>query len=140
MSLKVSVVTPERLLSEKEADAVFFPAVDGEMGILLNHLPVLAQLKAGEVRIKSGRETDSFAVFGGFVEVRNNNVYIFAETAEDASEIDIERARQAAERAKQQMKAPGADVSLVGAEQALRRALIRLNVAENRQRRSSHPR
>ena len=128
--MRVSIITPERVAQETQAEAVFVPAWDGEMGILQNHLPVLAQLKPGEVRIQSEAGTDSFAISGGFIEVRNNHISIFAETAEAAQEIDVERARQAAEKAKQQLQAQGKGVNLLQAEAELRRALVRLHVAE----------
>jgi len=136
MSLSVAVITPEHLVQQTTADGVYVPAWDGELGVLTNHLPLLAQLKAGEVRLVIGDKTEVFAISGGFIEVRKNNVAIFAESAEDAAEIDIERARQAAERARQQLRARTPDIELGAAEGALQRALIRLRVAESSQRRS----
>ena len=115
---------------QSTADFVVFPAATGEMGILQNHLPVLAQLALGEVRITNKDRLDIFAVLGGFAEVRDNKVSIFAETAEMANEIDVERARQAADRARQALRSPDATVDLAQAEAALQRALVRLRVAD----------
>lgn len=139
MSLTVEIMTPERQLLQKQADSVVVPAEDGELGILNNHAPLLAQLQAGEIRLRKGEQLELFAISGGFLEVLNNHVAIFAETAEMANEIDIERARQAAEKAKAALRQPQADVNLAVAEAALRRALVRLRAAENL-RRSSHVR
>jgi len=135
MSLTVSILTPERVVYKSAADFVVFPAVTGEMGILKNHLPVLAQLGLGEVRVEHQGKIEIFAVLDGFAEVRNNQVSIFAETAEMAEEIDAERARQAAERARQTLHSRGTMVDLEHAEAALKRALVRLRVVNTLHRR-----
>ena len=135
MSLTVSILTPERVVYESAADFVVLPAMSGEMGILQNHLPVLAQLGLGEVRVESQGKIDIFAVLNGFAEVRDNKISIFAETAEMAEEIDAERARQAAEKARQALRAPASEIDLSQAEAALKRALVRLRVSDTTRRR-----
>ncbi len=97
-SIAVEIVTPERLVKEAQVDSVIVPAIDGELGILPNHAPLLAQLQPGAIRLNQNGNTELFAVSGGFIEVDKNKVSVFAETAEMATEIDEERARQAAER------------------------------------------
>jgi F-type H+-transporting ATPase subunit epsilon len=129
-TIAVDIMTPERLVMQTQADSVVVPAVDGELGILPHHAPLLAQLEPGQIRLRKGNELELFAVSGGFVEVENNHIAIFAETAEMAHEIDAERARQAAEKAKAQMKAALTDHDLAEAEGALRRAMARLRVTE----------
>jgi F-type H+-transporting ATPase subunit epsilon len=136
VSLAVDILTPERRVLQIQADSVVVPAVQGELGILANHTPLVAQLEPGEIRLRAGSETQHFAVSGGFVEVQNNHVVVMAETAEMAHEIDAERARQAAERAKAALKSPAAPSDLAQAEIALRRALARLRAAEAVRRRS----
>src|SRR5258708_15831040 len=131
MPIPVDIMTPERLLMQTQADSVVVPATDGELGILPHHAPLLAELQPGEIRLRRGDNVELFAVSGGFVEVEANRVSIFAETAEMAHEIDVERARQAAERAKAAMKTVRTDVDLSQAEAALRRALARLRATEN---------
>jgi F-type H+-transporting ATPase subunit epsilon len=106
------------------------------LGIFPNHAPLLAELVPGEIRFRKGGALELLAVSGGFVEVRDNRVSVFAETAEMAQEIDVERARQAAEKAKAVLRAPSADMDLEQIEAALRRALIRLRTAESLRRRS----
>ena len=129
--MSVELVTPEKVTLESRAIAIVIPAVDGELGILAHHAPLIAQLQPGEIRIQSSDQgLRHFAVSGGFVEVRSNRVAIFAETAESAEEIDAERARQAAERARSALQHPTADLNLAQTEAALRRALARLRVAE----------
>src|SRR6185437_1921311 len=105
MALAVDILTPERVVLQTQADSVVVPAAAGELGILNHHAPLLAELAPGNLRLRRGAETELFAVSGGFVEVSHNHVEIFAETAEMAREIDIERARQAAERARAALRA-----------------------------------
>ena len=129
-ALAVDILTPERRVLQTQADSVVVPAVDGELGILKDHLPLVAQLQPGEIRMRTGEETQVFAVSGGFVEVQNNHVIVMAETAEMAHEIDVERARQAAERAKAALRAPIGTVDMAQAQAALMRALARLHAVE----------
>ena len=131
--LTLELVTPERPAFSGEGDFVVLPAWDGEMGVLPGHAPFLVQLKPGEVRFKAGGETKLFAVSGGFAEIRDDKVSLFAETAEMAESIDGERARQALERARAELKRKEADaLTMANAEAALQRALVRLKVAELR--------
>lgn len=134
-AITVDILTPERQVVHSQADSVVVPAADGELGILSHHAPLVAELQAGQIRMRTGDDVQYFAVSGGFVEVQNNHVVVMAETAEMAHEIDVERARQAVERAKAELRTPGTvDMALV--EAALRRALARLHVAEGIRRHS----
>ena len=129
--LTLELVTPERLALSEAADFVVLPALDGEMGVLPGHEAYLVQLKPGEIRVTVGDEHRSFAVSGGFAEVYRDKVAVFAETAEMAEDIDVERARQALERAKSESHQHRRDpMSLVEAESAMRRAEVRLRVAD----------
>jgi F-type H+-transporting ATPase subunit epsilon len=127
--LTLELVTPEKVAWSAPADFVVLPAFNGEMGVLPGHQSFLVQLTAGEVRVTAGDEVKNFAVSGGFAEVKNDTVSLFAETAEDAGQIDAERARQALEKAKAVIK-PGLDpMQLASMEAAIRRALVRLRVS-----------
>jgi len=130
MLRRVRIPTPERRVLQTQADSVVVPAMDGELGILAHHTPLVAQLQQGEIRLKSGNEVQHFAVSGGFVEVQNNHVVVMAETAEMPHEIDVERARQAAERAKAALRAPSGTIDMAQAQAALLRALARLRAVE----------
>ena len=131
--LTLELVTPERPAFSGEGDFVVLPAWEGEMGILPGHAPFLVQLKPGEVRFRAGGETKLFAVSGGFAEIRDDKVSLFAETAEMSESIDAERARQALERAKVELLDKNLDsLTLAHAEAALRRAQVRLKVAQLR--------
>jgi len=135
MPLHLEIVTPERLAYEDDVDSVQLPGSEGELGILPHHAPLLATLGAGELRIRKGGQEETFAVFGGFVQVRPDKVIVMAELADLSSEIDLETAREArreAERALETGYHEGAD--LAAARAALQQALLRIRVAERRHR------
>ena len=138
-SIAIDILTPERRVLQAQADSVVIPSVDGELGILAGHTPLVAQLQPGEIRMRSGDDTQIFAVSGGFVEVQNNHVVILAETAEMSHEIDAERARQSAERAKAALRASAPGVDVAQAEAALHRALARLRAVDAAGRRRPQP-
>ncbi|GII01272.1 F0F1 ATP synthase subunit epsilon [Planobispora takensis] len=99
--LRVGVVSPEREIWSGEADMVIAKTIEGEIGIMPQHAPVLGVLvEGGVLTVKRGGEPDLVAaVHGGFVSVANNEVSILAEVAELGSEVDVARARNAMERA-----------------------------------------
>ncbi len=135
MTLHLEIVTPERLVYSDDVDRVQVPGSDGELGILPHHAPLVATLGAGELRIIKGTAEESIAVIGGFVQVRPDKVVVMAESADLASEIDLERAQQArrdAEKAIEGAAAGTPDLSAARAE--LQRSLLRIRVAERRHR------
>jgi F-type H+-transporting ATPase subunit epsilon len=135
MSLQLEIVTPERLAYSDTVDAVILPGSEGELGVLPHHAPLVSMLGVGELRIRKGGAEESFAIVGGFLQVRPDKVVVMAETADMASEIDLERAQEArreAERALETGYHEGADLS--AARAALQQALLRIRVAERRYR------
>lgn len=105
MPLHVTIVTQEGpLFEEKAADAVIIPGSEGEMGILPHHAALLTTLGFGELRVRKGGAEESFAVYGGVVEVRPDRVVVLADTAESSFEIDEQKAKAARESAEQLMK------------------------------------
>ncbi len=133
MPLLLDIVTPERLAYSDEVDSVQLPGSEGELGILPHHAPLIATLGAGELRIRKGATEETFAVFGGFLQVLPDKVVVMAESADLASEIDLERAMEArreAERALESGVHEGAD--LAAARATLQQALLRIRVAERR--------
>jgi F-type H+-transporting ATPase subunit epsilon len=135
MPLHLEIVTPERLAYEDDVDAVFCPGIEGELGVLPHHAPLLSTLGVGELRIRKGDVEEFFAIAGGFVQVRPDKVVVMAELADLSSEIDLEAAEEArreAERAIQQGFEEPAD--LARARAAMERALLRIRVAERRHR------
>jgi F-type H+-transporting ATPase subunit epsilon len=130
-SLKIDVVTAERVVYSAEVDTVIAPGMEGQLGILPHHAPLMTTLRAGELVIRKGGQEESLAISGGFLEVRPDRIIVLADQAERAEEIDVARAEAARKRAEERLKegrAAGADAA--AAEMALRRALARLSVAE----------
>ena len=105
MPLLLEIVTPERLAYSDEVDAVFCPGVEGELGVLPHHAPLLSMLGVGELRIRKGGDEDFFAIAGGFVQVRPDKVVVMAELADLSSEIDLEAAEEARNEAERAIKA-----------------------------------
>jgi F-type H+-transporting ATPase subunit epsilon len=136
MPLKLDIVTVERLVYSQEVDMVIAPGIEGELGILPRHAPLLTALAYGELRAKRGSEEDSFAIGGGFMEVQPDHVTVLADAAEYAEEIDMERAEAARRRAEERLQAiADENIDYTKAEAALRRSLVRIKVAQARRRR-----
>jgi len=129
-SLKIDIVTAERVVYTAEADIVIAPGVEGQLGILPHHAPLMTILQAGELVVRKGGEEESLAISGGFLEVRPDRVIVLADQAERAEEIDASRAEAARKRAEERLKERPAGVDEARAEAALRRAMVRLSVAE----------
>jgi len=138
-SLKIDIVTAERIVYSAEVDAVIAPGVEGQLGILPHHAPLMTILQAGELVVRKGAQEESLAISGGFLEVRPDRVIVLADQAERAEEIDASRAEEARKRAEQHLAdrhAAGPDTAM--AEAALRRAMVRLSVAEKVKARRKH--
>lgn len=134
MPIEVEIVTPRRQLFAGEVDMITLPGVDGQMGVLRNHAPLLTILDIGEIVLHHpGGGEDYIAVGGGVVEVRPNKVIVLARSAEQAEEIDIERAQASLERAQESIKNRPAEERRP-VELALQRSRVRLKVAARRRR------
>src|SRR3954453_5762119 len=135
MPLLLEIVTPERLAYSDTVDSVQLPGVEGELGVLPHHAPLVSMLGVGELRIRKGASEELFAIVGGFLQVRPDRVVVMAETADMASDIDLEKAQEArreAERALESGFHEGADLSAARAQ--LQQPLLRIRVAERRYR------
>lgn len=139
-TLFVEIVAPDRRVFRGEALSVRAPGIDGSFEVLYNHAPMVAAITVGPifVTMPSG-ERITFATSGGFVEVLGNTVTILAETAEPASEIDIERARTAEQRALERLQQAQTPQERADAEAALERARNRLRIAMGQVGRRIHP-
>lgn len=134
--IRLSVVTPSRMLLDEDVDEVTAPGELGEFGVLPNHISFLTTLVPGELSFKQGSSKKILAVSGGYAEVLDNVMTVLAPAAEFADEIDSARAQRAKERAEKLM----ADLNREEkdwemAEAALKRALVRLQVASSEARR-----
>ncbi len=136
MPLLLEIVTPERLAYSDTVDAVNLPGIEGELGVLPHHAPLVSMLGVGELRIRKGGAEEVFAIVGGFLQVRPDKVVVMAETADMASEIDLEKAQQARREAEQALEGAARTdaVDLSAARAALQQALLRIRVAERRHR------
>jgi F-type H+-transporting ATPase subunit epsilon len=137
--LQVELVTAEGRLVSREADFVIAPGIEGELGVLPRHIPLLTPLRAGEVTVRNDGDDEYLFVAGGFLEVLPDKVVILADAAERAEDIDEARAEEARRRAQQLLeeKVEGADTAAAAA--ALERATMRLRVAELRRRHRREP-
>lgn len=131
-TIKVSIVTPDGPVYEADVEMVSTKAKSGELGILPGHIPLVAPLEIGAVRLKKDGRTEFVAVSGGFLEVRPDKVTVLAQAAEKAEDIDVARAKAAKERAERRLQAKQDDIDFKRAELALRRALNRLDIAGKR--------
>jgi F-type H+-transporting ATPase subunit epsilon len=96
----LSVVTPDGAAFEGEAEMVIVPGAAGEIGVLARHAPLVAMLKAGEIRVKAGNDWQSFAAGPGYFKVHQDRAIALVDDAVRAEEIDIEEARREAEEAR----------------------------------------
>jgi F-type H+-transporting ATPase subunit epsilon len=141
MPLTVEIVTIERkLLEESGVDEVIAPGIEGQLAVLPRHAPFMTMLAPGELILKKGGEETPFAVSGGFFEVLNDKVVVLADAAELAEDIDVARAEEARERARQALERRESTEDMAAVQASLQRAMIRLRVAETRRRRTSQQR
>ena len=125
------IVTLEGLIYEGEIDKVTIPTTSGEITVLANHAPMVSVLKAGELAVHKSDHTVGMAVSGGIIEIRpDSEVYIMADTAERAEDIDLSRAEEAKKRAEQLLKEQegAADIDFARIQVAIEKELARLDV------------
>jgi F-type H+-transporting ATPase subunit epsilon len=134
-TFRLEIVTAERMVFSDDVSAVIAWGVEGQLGILPHHAPLMTMLQPGDILIRKDKEEEFFAISGGFLEVRPDKVIVLADACERADEIDIARAEEAKKRAQETMKAAPLSADAAAAEASLRRSLARLKVAERKRRR-----
>jgi F-type H+-transporting ATPase subunit epsilon len=132
----LEIVTAEELVYSEEIDVLVAPGIDGELGILPRHAPLLTALKPGEIRVVKDGEETFMAVSAGFMEVLGNKVTILADTAERVEDIDVGRAEEALRLAEERVEARASDMDLERALSSIRRSQARLKVARRRRPRA----
>ena len=138
MPIHVELVTQERkVFEEPEADIVIVPAVEGEMGVLPNHAPVLTTLSFGELVVRKGDAEERFAIFGGVVDVRPDKVVVLADLAESSFALDLEKAQEARDHARDLVEEGPSGVDNRQAELALRRANLAVRISQKVRSRGS---
>lgn len=133
-TLRLEIVTAEGTVFADDVNEVVAWGIEGQLGILPHHVPLMTMLQPGDLLIKKDNEEHYLAISGGFLEVRPDKVIILADACERAEEIDIERAEAARRRADEILKTRPPDVDTAAAEAALRRSLARIKAAEKRRR------
>ena len=132
-TMRLEIATAERVVYSEDVEILVAPGMDGQLGILPNHAPLLTALQPGEIRVVREGEESYMAVSGGFLEVMANRVTILADTAERAEEIDIERAEEAMQRAQERIETSVSAMDLQRALASIRRSQARLLAARRRQ-------
>jgi F-type H+-transporting ATPase subunit epsilon len=137
--LRLDVVTPERHLVAESVDEVVLPGSQGSFGVLPGHAALLTDLDIGPLEYRQGQERRRLAVAGGFVEVLPDRVTVLADVAEAAESIDVARAEKAKERAEQHLQSHDPETDFDRAQKALRKALLREEVARTPHHRREGP-
>lgn len=128
---KLEIISPQKVIFRGDVVSFTAPGFKGSFQILYNHAPLISEINIGLVKFKTiNGEERKFATSGGFVEVKNNNVIMLAETIEAAENIDIKRAESARDRAKKRLRERKPGTDLERAEFALQRALNRIRIAK----------
>jgi F-type H+-transporting ATPase subunit epsilon len=134
-TIHLKIVTPEKILLDKEVESISIPTVEGEITVLPGHIPILAGMKPGELRIKESGKEEYFSVMRGVAEVDGETITILTDAAEHAEEIDEERAAAAAKAAKELMtKKRGGEEGYADAVAELERSLSRIKIVRKRRR------
>ena len=131
-TFQLEIVTPVKQMVKDEAEEAQIPGLNGYLGILPGHAPLITELAVGVISYRAKGNTHTLAVAWGFAEVLPDKVTILAETAERPEEIDITRAQKAKDRAEQRLKSNDPQVDYTRAEDALQRADTRLKVASEK--------
>ncbi len=132
MPIRCEIVSQDRIVFEGDVDMVVLPGMEGEMGVLPNHTPLLTTLQFGIIKVKQGDETQYFTVAGGIAEIQPDIITILADAAENVEEIDVARAEAARERAEHLLETIQRDENMdayLAAAAALRRSDLRISAA-----------
>ncbi len=128
----LEIVTPDRKFFEEEVDMVIVRGVEGDLGILKGRSPLVTPLDIGIIKIKKDGNTRIAAIAGGYVEVGKEKTTIISDAAEWPEEIDVERAKEAKQRAEERLKRRD-NIDTIRAEIALRKAINRIRVVEEKE-------
>ena len=131
-TFQLEIVTPEKLVMKEAVEEAQIPGLNGYLGILPGHAPLITELGVGVITYRSGSTTKTLSVAWGFAEVLQDKVTILAETVERPDEIDVARAQQAKEGAEQLLKSNDPELDYDRAQDDLKRAETRLKVATER--------
>lgn len=129
--MHLKIITQERVVFDENVDEVYTKTTDGEIGILKNHVPVMAALDIGVTKAVKNNDSKYFTTMGGIFQFKNDEALILTSTAESGDEIDVTRAKEALKRAKERLANKNAEIDAKRAEAALARAMARLKATLN---------
>jgi len=134
MALTLEIVTPEARVYFDTVDTVVVPTVEGEIGVLPGHIPLLTQVEAGELRVQKGGKTELLAVGNGFAEIDGDKVSILAESAITEEKIDVDAAEKAMQRAQEALRGKDSlDLAEVERlESVVRSSIVQLDLKRRR--------
>ena len=130
--LDVEIVTAEKTIFSGQASLILVPGIEGELGILSSHAPLITELDSGEILIRNEQEELSLVLSGGFVEVFNDKVTILADAAERTNEINIETTKEAIQKAEEIVDSKGSDIDIQKALFVIRASKAQLRVTNRR--------
>ncbi|MGN0507158.1 MAG: ATP synthase F1 subunit epsilon [Lachnospiraceae bacterium] len=131
---RLQVISPDRIFYDGDVEMVEMRTSEGEIGVYKNHIPLTAILVPGVLKIKEDGGERKAALHDGFVEIFGDHITILAESCEWPEEIDVQRAREAKLRAERRLSSGDAEVNVARAELALRRSLLRLELAQSQEK------
>ena len=137
--MHLEIVTAERVVYSEDVSVVVAPGIIGDLGLLPSHAALLTMLRPGQLRVVRDGEESYLAISGGFLEVLGNRVTILADTAEQADEIDVERAEAALSRSQERVASAPSGLDLQQALASMRRSQARLAAGRRRRPRGPRP-
>ena len=130
--MHLKLITHDRIVFDEDVNEIYTRGVDGEFGILENHVPIMTALDVGVTKVVQGDKIKLFTTMGGIFQFKDNDAIILTDNAESGSDIDVARAKAAKERAEARLADKSAEIDAKRAEAALARAKARLKVALNK--------
>nr|WGH12826.1 ATP synthase CF1 subunit epsilon [Echinothamnion sp.] len=129
MTLKIRVIAPDKIVWDAEAEEIILPSSTGQLGILTGHIPLLTALDIGVMRVRTNKDWKPIILLGGFAEVKNNNITILVNGAEEVAKINLEKAKNDLEEATNSIEEAKSNKEKIEATQVLRKAKARLQAA-----------
>lgn len=126
--MKIKIITPVGLYKEGEIDALHVCSVEGELTLLPHHMPMVAMLTTCKLQLQENHEYQDFAIAGGLLHMVNDQINILTDSIEGKTEIDLERAKNAKQRAEERLKKQDSNTNIKRAEVALEKAMNRIHV------------
>lgn len=131
-NFNLEIVTPQKVILKEEATMVIARTIEGDIGILANHAPLVTELALGEMKIKHGDKEKDFFISGGFLEISKDKVLILADKAINAKDIDIEKEKEEKELYEAKLKKLSEDREIATTQQALKESLKKIELGSRR--------